>query len=147
MSAAEHAFAEAMSGAVLVGQFTAGEEAAPRPERYELGEVRKVGDDLWLLPARIKYGDHDVTIPVTLPVEWAGDAAVIVVDNVGFPGLGVYSARVLIHDGRYAGYWHGGDHGGHLFGKIVSSPKASEAESLEAETLNGQAPSPSTQPR
>ena len=118
MSPAEQAFADAMSGAALVGQFTVGEAMAPKPERYELGQVRKVGEHKWVIPARIRYGDHDVTLPITLPVKWAGDTAVIIVDNVGFPGLGTYSARVMIHNGRYAGYWHGADHGGHLFGAI-----------------------------
>jgi len=118
MTPAEQAFAKTMSGATLVGQFTVGDAVAPQPERYELGQVRKVAQGKWVLPARIRYAKHDVTLPITLPVEWAGDTAVIIVDKVGFPGLGSYSARVMIHDGRYAGYWHGEGHGGHLFGKI-----------------------------
>lgn len=128
LGVAESAFTAAMRNASLVGGFTtAGEPqaAAPpqvRPERYDLGEVRKVSDGLWLFPTRVRYGGRDVTLPITLPVRWAGDTAVIVVDNVGFPGLGEYSARVLIHDGRYAGYWHGGGRGGHLFGSVVANP-------------------------
>lgn len=125
MNDAERAFAEQLSGATLVGRFTVGEaDGEARPERYELGDVRKVGDGQWLIPARIVYGDHDVTLPITLPVEWAGDTAVIIVDKVGLPGLGEYSARVLIHDGRYAGYWQGAGHGGHLFGTIVKPEPA-----------------------
>lgn len=131
LSPAESAFANAMNGATLVGAFTMSNapDALPRSERYDLGEVRKLADGLWLLPTRIRYGDKDVTLPITLPVQFAGDTAVIVVDKVGFPGLGVYSARVLVHDGRYAGYWHGGGHGGHLFGEI-RPPKAPNAKAI-----------------
>jgi hypothetical protein len=123
MNDRERVFAEAMSNASLDGNFTiTGQKEGDLPrllsESYQLGEVRKVAEGKWLIPARIKYGDKDVTLPLTLPVDWAGDTAVIIVDKVGFPGLGTYSARVLIHDGRYAGYWAGDDHGGHLFGEV-----------------------------
>ena len=126
MNEREQAFAAAISGTTLEGHFTiSGRNEADLPqlsaENYSLGEVRKVAEGKWLIPANIKYGDKDVTLPLTLPVEWAGDTAVIIVDKVGFPGLGTYSARVLIHDGRYAGYWAGADHGGHLFG-VVKKP-------------------------
>ncbi len=124
LSPAEAAFAKSMSGATMAGAFTVSDapDAAPRSERYDLGEVRKVGQQegqgLWIFPTRIRYGDKDVTLPITLPVDFAGDTAVIKVDNIGFPGLGVYSARVLVHGGKYAGYWEGGGHGGHLFGVL-----------------------------
>jgi hypothetical protein len=123
MNEHEQAFAAAMSGCTLDGNFTiTGRNEGDLPqlsaESYTIGEVRKVEDGKWLIPARIKYGDKDVTLPLTLPVEWAGDTPVIIVDKVGFPGLGTYSARVLIHDGRYAGYWAGAEHGGHLFGEV-----------------------------
>lgn len=123
LTANEQKFAEAMSGASLVGSFTLWKSPGPpKSERYDLGEVRKVGDGMWLIPTRVRYGKQDVTLPITLPVEWAGDTAVIVVDEVGFPGLGTYSARVMIHDGYYAGYWKGGKRGGHLFGELRRGP-------------------------
>ena len=71
-----------------------------------------------MFEARITYGEHDVTVPLTLPVKWAGDTPVITVDNMGIPGLGLYTARVMIYADHYAGFWSGGDHGGHLFGVI-----------------------------
>lgn len=118
-----------LSGAVLVGRFTitgagAGE---PAPERYELAAVKHLGNDRWLFQARIRYGEHDVTLPLTLPIRWAGDTPVITVDNFGFPGLGVYTARVMIYRDHYAGFWAGADHGGHLFG-VVERPTAEPAD-------------------
>lgn len=121
----EAKFARDLTGVALRGYFTVtgAEHQAPprlREERYDLIEVQRVADseNLWRFRARIRYGDHDVTLPLTLPVEWAGDTPVIVVDNVGFPGLGTYSARVMFHKNHYAGHWSGGIHGGHLFGTI-----------------------------
>ncbi|WP_425396407.1 hypothetical protein [Aeoliella sp.] len=131
----EAKLSEMLTGATLHGFFTVtrdGDDDTPprlRGERYDLVEVRKVDNKgNWLFKARIRYGDHDVTLPMTLPVKWAGDTPVVVVDNIGFPGLGTYSARVLFHAGHYAGHWNGADHGGNLFGTIE---KNEEEESEE----------------
>ena len=109
-----------LTGVTLVGHstMTGGDETKLEPERYELKSVQHVGDDQWLFTARIRYGDHDVNLPLKLPVRWAGDTPVITVDNVGIPGLGTYTARVMIYAEHYAGFWSGDDHGGHLFGVI-----------------------------
>ena len=118
-----------LSGAALVGHFTVtgdGEQAEGNDqnsklakERYELGEVKHLGSNQWLIQSRIKYGDHDVTVPLTLPIRWAdGDTPVICVDELAIPGLGTFTARVMIYRHHYAGYWSGEDHGGHLFGVI-----------------------------
>lgn len=114
---------KSLTGAALVGHFTETGKAAidPKAERYELKTVKHVEDDRWLFEARITYGEHDVTVPLTLPVKWAGDTPVITVDNMGIPGLGLYTARVMIYADHYAGFWSGGDHGGHLFGVIERS--------------------------
>lgn len=90
-------------------------------ERYELGEVKRLESGDWLIQSRIRYGDHDVTIPLTLPIRWAGDTPVICVDDMLIPGLGTFTARVMIYRGHYAGFWAGKDHGGHLFGVIEAA--------------------------
>lgn len=110
-----------LAGATLVGHFTTtGEADAAKlsEERYELGEVRHLAGEQWLIPARIKYGDHDVTLPLTLPIRWAGDTPMICLDEMPIPGFGAFTARVMIFKGHYAGFWSGADHGGHLFGVI-----------------------------
>jgi hypothetical protein len=117
----EQAFTNTLSGAMLVGHFTDSSEKSPfspHEERYFLQRVRKLESGLWLIQARIQYGEHDLTLPLTLPIEWAGDTPVIQVNKLPIPGLGTFSARVLIHEGYYAGYWRAVDHGGHLFGLI-----------------------------
>lgn len=123
----EAALAAMLSGATLEGNFTvtgAGRDLGKlSPEKYTLGEVKKVDGDLWVFPTRIQYGDKDLTLPITLPIEWAGDTPVVVVDNLGLPGLGSVSARVMFFAGHYAGYWKHGEAGGHLFGVIHRAAK------------------------
>ena len=116
----EAALAKMLSGATLEGSFTrAGADADATKlarEKYTLGEVKKVAGDMWQFPARIQYGDKDVTLPILLPIRWAGDTPLVVVDQLALPGFGTVSARVMFFEGHYAGYWKHGEHGGHLFG-------------------------------
>lgn len=118
----ERAFAEQMTGVELTGFFTHGEVTADtrlRGETYTITKVEKVVGDTWRFDCRIQYADKDVTLPIALPVHWAGDTPVITVTDVQFPGLGQYTARVLIYEGHYAGFWKPtGGVGGHLFGTI-----------------------------
>ena len=111
-----------LSNAVFEGHFTMdGQDVPPKKERYELGKVRKRNGDVWMIQARIKYGDHNVAVPLFLPIKWAGKTAVITVDNVTIPGLGTFDSRVLISEGKYSGTWSHGKVGGHLFGKIIAA--------------------------
>jgi hypothetical protein len=122
LSDRESAFEKMLSGATLEGSFTntsAGRDPAKLSrEKYTLGKLIKLNDRFWMIPARIEYGEHDVTLPVTVPIEWAGDTPVIVIDNLTLPRFGAVSARVLFFDDHYAGYWKHGTSGGHLFGTI-----------------------------
>ena len=121
----EKAFAEKMSGATLVGHFTdRTRRGAPlKEEKYTLGKVSKLRDDYWRFEARIQYGEHDVTLPLSLRVVWAGDTPVLTLDKMLVPGFGTFTCRVMFFADQYAGTWDGGDHGGHLFGKVVPGEK------------------------
>ena len=124
-AALETALSKMLSGATLEGSFTVtGPGTDPKKlsrEKYTLGEVKKVAGDIWLFPTRIEYGGKDVTLPIPLPIRWAGDTPIVVVDSVDLPGFGAVSARVLFFNGHYAGYWQHGDHSGNLFGEIHSA--------------------------
>jgi len=131
LNEAEKKFQETLSGAALVGYFTDSnnKQLAPKEERYTIHQVSKIGGNLWLFQARIQYGERDLTLPLPLRVEWAGQTPVITLDNLPVPPLGIFSARVLFHDGKYAGTWSGGDHGGHLFGRVEPKhPATQEAQ-------------------
>ena len=113
-------FESKLTKAVLTGQVTVvGKEAPPRTESYTILSVRKMPQgDLWVFTARIKYGKRDVTLPMPIPVKWAGDTPVISLDNLTLPGLGTFSAHVVIDGSKYAGTWAHGKVGGHMFGTI-----------------------------
>lgn len=113
--------AKYLSGTKWTGQFTMDGKTETRTEHYEIisAEKGEIGD-YWNLIARIKYGDHDATIPLPpIEIKFAGQTPVITVDQAFFPGFGKFDARVLIRKGQYAGTWaHSGGVGGHMFGKI-----------------------------
>ncbi len=124
--ALEKKFVEALSGATLTGHFTdqsKPDAKLPREEKYTIESVSKLHGDYWLFKSRIQYGTHDATLPLPLRVLWAGETPVITLDKVPVPGFGTFSARVMIHDGKYAGTWDGGDHGGLLFGTVAKDKK------------------------
>ena len=123
-------FRAELSGAALVGHFTIiGRPFRPAEERYEIASVEKVNaGDYWVFQARIKYGEKDVTLPLPLEVKWAGDTPVITLTRLTIPGLGTFSARVVIHEGKYAGTWSHGEVNGHLFGAIERAKEENEAD-------------------
>jgi uncharacterized DUF497 family protein len=116
------AFSKSMENSVLVGSFTVDGKEDDQPlksERYEIESVNKASDNLWVFTVRIKYGKLDTKLPVTVPMEWAGDTPMVTLTNATLPGLGEgFSARVLFHEDRYAGTWQHGPVGGHMFGRI-----------------------------
>jgi hypothetical protein len=114
-------FEKAMKGVRFSGFFTVdGAKNPPSEEVYEIQSVQKFGEqNLWIFTARIKYGQIDVTLPMPLPVKWVGNIPVITMDEMNIPGLGTFSAHVVIDGNKYAGTWSHGKVGGHLYGKIT----------------------------
>jgi hypothetical protein len=49
-------------------------------------------------------------------------------DNLTLPGLGTFSARVVLHDDKYAGTWQHDKVGGHLFGTISRAKEEKESD-------------------
>ena len=124
LTPAEQKFTQVFTNAQLVGRYTTWEDAdTPRRDTYTVDKVTKLKGDVWLFVARIQYDEHDVTLPLPLQVKWADDTPVITLDKVPVPGFGVFSARIVVHDRQYAGTWDGGDHGGHMYGRIVPHDK------------------------
>ncbi len=126
----EQRFKEMLSGSLLKGtwQMVQCEEGKPltgkplsdpRPEEYTISKVSKASDDYWVIVARIKYADKDVNIPIMVRVVWAEDTPIITLDNMSLPGLGTYSARVMVYRDFYCGTWFGDCYGGILSGQIV----------------------------
>jgi len=122
---------EMLQDTTLIGHFTVDGKSMTEltEERYEIKKVEPIEDDpnLWTIESRIQYKTNDLILPLVLRVEWVSQTPVIVMDRVIVPGLGIFSARVLFTNGKYAGTWgHDGDGlsvGGHLFGTIEKKLK------------------------
>lgn len=124
----ERRFAERMQNVVLVGHFTLegmqNEEGKKRhPERYEIKSITKLDGNRWRFNSRMTYADVDLTVPVVVPVEWAGDTPMISITDFDIPGVGEnFSTRLIFYEERYAGTWDHGEYGGLMFGVIESMP-------------------------
>jgi hypothetical protein len=125
----EKRFSEMLSGVTLKGRFTSdrNDTAPSHEDQYDIQSVTKVLGDYWLFQVRIKYGNHDRTLPLPLRVVWAGDTPVITLDNMAVPGFGAFTARVMIFEGRYTGIWDGAGHGGVMVGTITKQQAAPAA--------------------
>lgn len=116
-------FQKGLTNTKFIGKFTVTgmEDKPPKEEEYTITSVKKLEKgDWWEIVARIKYGDHDVTVPMRMEVQWADKTPVITVDRLFIPGLGTFDARVLLRKDKYAGTWAHDSVGGHLFGRIVN---------------------------
>jgi len=132
-AALEREFEETMSGATLIGTFTVTGQTDKKlnEEKYTIESVKKIAGEKWQFKSRIQYGTHDLTVPLALDVKWAGDTPVITLTDMPVPGFGTFTSRVLIFRNEYAGTWSGGDHGGHLFGRIVKKGESTDEKSAE----------------
>lgn len=122
----EAKFKTTLTGAVMSGRWCSVKDGVLGPEKedkYTIIGVTKLLGDMWIVRARIQYGQRDLTVPVPVRVKWAGDTPVITVDDYGIPGGASYSARVLVYDQTYAGTWSGGAYGGLMNGIITPEKK------------------------
>jgi hypothetical protein len=127
----EAKFKASMTDVIMSGRWVPvknGALGAEKEDKYAIVSVEKVSGSDWVINARMR----NVVMPIPVKVMWAGDTAVIIVDNLQIPGAGnyggtAYSARVMIYENTYAGSWSGGDHGGLLSGLITKSAPISGA--------------------
>lgn len=123
LSDLERDFAERMRNVVLEGHFTfeGTERRDGNPERYEISRVTKLDGDRWRFDVHLTYLSVDATLPVVVPVLWAGDTPMVSITDFTIPGLGEeFGARVVFYDERYAGTWDHGPYGGVMYGTIQS---------------------------
>ena len=124
LNASEKQFQESMSNVTLTGFFTVEDASEASADKYSIGKVAKIGEDLWSFEASIEYNNRPFKAIVKVPIKWAGDTPVMTLSNYLIKGHGVYSARILIHGGMYAGTWGTQAKGGKMFGKIVKNEPA-----------------------
>jgi len=117
----DRSFEQMMSGVTLVGRSSnLNGDKIGNEEKYVIDGVSKVTGDTWLLRTRLQCcGGKDLPVPLPVSIKWAGDTPVITLTDLSIPGLGTYTARVVLYRDQYAGTWHGEKGGGQVFGKIV----------------------------
>jgi len=113
-------FEEMMKGVTLVGRSTRlSDDKVVGEEKYVIEGISKMAGDTWLFRARLQYGGRDLPVPLPVTIKWAGDTPVITLTDLSIPGMGTYTARVLLYRDQYAGTWSGKKGGGQIFGRII----------------------------
>ena len=128
----EEIFVKAMTNIVLEGtwQMTGkdGKLTEARDDRYDIISVSKGFADHWVVSARMQFGGNDMIVPFPVRVVWAGDTPIITIDDFAVPGVGTYSARVMIYRDYYCGLWFGKGYSGIMSGRIVPAGDVEEKD-------------------
>lgn len=99
--------------------------AARVDEGYRIARVEKKEGDNWVLVSLVNHQGKEIEYPFPAVVKFAGDTAVLVLDNVrAGQGAANWSARVLFHENVYAGTWWetaNRDHAGTIGGTITQA--------------------------
>jgi len=119
LTASEKEFQDTLTGVLLQGQSSRDGSPGVSDDKYEIEKVVKTGDDQWTFYARVEARGQSMVVPLPLQVKWAGDTPVITLTDQALPGMGTYTARVVVYRGQYAGTWSGRNGGGKVFGRIV----------------------------
>jgi len=117
----EAKFIALLHNATLQGRWAPLKDGQLGPEKedtYQIVSVQKTDGEHWQINARLHYGDKSIDVPVPATVKFAGDTAILIVDDFSLGNYRAYSARLMFHDNAYAGTWSGGDHGGMLYGVV-----------------------------
>lgn len=104
----EAEFSAMLKGATLKGTWAAVGPAGlgeDNKDGYQVVEAKKVKGDKWVLVSRFNYKGQQLDIPVPVDVKFAGDTAVMILNNLPTGDGATWSARILFHEDVYAGSW------------------------------------------
>ena len=127
MNALEKEFQAAMTGVVMEGQSTRDGRDGVQADRYNIEKIEKTGEETWTFFVKVNMQGKEFTLPLPIDIKWAGDTPVVSITDKGLPGMGTYTARVVIYRGHYAGTWSGKNGGGKVFGQLTKSQAAPAA--------------------
>lgn len=127
----EAKFVAMLKGATLKGSWAPVQQGRLGGERgddsYRIARVEKLENGKWNIVSIFKFRDRDVEFPIPATVKFAGDTAVLILDDTrAGPGQANWSARVMFHDDVYAGRWWetaNKEHGGTIAGTITRADK------------------------
>ena len=97
--------------------------ASRKDDGYRIARVEKKEGDKWSLVYLVTYQGKEFEYPMPVTVKFAGDTAVLILDNVrAGRDKANWSARVMFHENVYTGrWWETGnkEHGGTIEGIIT----------------------------
>ena len=92
-------------------------------DSYRIARAEKSADGKWAVVSVFTVQNRQVEYPIPCSVKFAGDTAVLILDNVRTgQGAASWSARVMFHDDVYTGRWWESanrEHGGTIAGTIT----------------------------
>ena len=95
-------------------------------DTYRIARAEKSADGKWSIVYVMNYQGKQIEFPIASSVKFAGDTAVLILDNVkAGPGGANWSARVMFFDNVYTGRWWetaNKEHGGTIAGTITNAP-------------------------
>ena len=116
------AFSEMLTDATFKGTWApiaGGVLGDEKDDGYKIVSVSKKKGHIWEFITRMKIRGTEIDFPMPIEVRFAGDTAVLILNNVPVGEGKTYSARVMIHNDVYAGSWWGiGGKGGTISGTI-----------------------------
>jgi len=92
-------------------------------DSYKIARAEKSADGKWSIIYVMNYQGRQIEFPIAASVKFAGDTAVLILDNVkAGPGGANWSARIMFFDNVYTGRWWetaNKEHGGTISGTIT----------------------------
>ena len=119
LSALEKEFQDSLAAVTLEGQSTRDGKPGVSDDKYDIEKVEKAAGDNWTFYIKVAMQGREMTLPLPIEIKWAGDTPTITLTDKSLPGMGTYTARVVVYKGHYAGIWSGSNGGGKVFGRIV----------------------------
>ena len=120
----EERFKAVFTKATLSGRWAPLNDGALGEERggdkYNIVSAVKGEGETWIISAKMKYGDREFVMPIPVKMKFAGDVAILTVDNLQIPNGGNYTARLIIYERTYSGTWKSQRGGGMLYGTITN---------------------------
>lgn len=107
---AEEAFAAMLTDATLNGTWAPIDKSLlgdDRKDGYHIVRATKKEGDQWILVSRMTFQGQEFEIPIPVTVKFAGDTAVMILNDLPLGDGTTWSARILFHDDVYAGSWWG----------------------------------------
>jgi len=126
-SEVETNFVAMLKNATLKGTWAPVQQAqlgtSRKDDGYRIARVEKKDGDKWMLIYLVTYQGKEIEYPMPVTVKFAGDTAVLILDNVrAGRDKANWSARVMFQENVYTGrWWETGnkEHGGTIEGVVT----------------------------